>query len=333
MKSTLGELCSLEGVDEEHGSGHGADAAGDGGDGAGDFFDGFEVDVSSEAVADALAGVIDAVRADIDDDGAWADHVGGDEVAAAGGGDEDVGFAGNGGEVRGAGVCDGDGGIGTGGFGGKHEGEWAADESGATDDDNVLAGGVDVGAEEQLLDPGGGGRDEARRSLDEEAEAGRAEAVGVFQRAEGGVDDDVVDGARDGFLDDDAIDVIIGVEVLDDGEKLVLGGGGWERLSGAGHADFSAVALLEPNVGGGGGIVADEDSGEVWRTASGGDEGGNLGGDFSADLCGDRVAIDNVGGHGGSMSRGRTREASPARHSCAGRQASRRRAVERGLRM
>ena len=61
-----------DGVRHEHGDGHRADAAGDGGDGAalrGDFGEG---DVADEPVAFRRGGIVHAVDADVDDDGAVA---------------------------------------------------------------------------------------------------------------------------------------------------------------------------------------------------------------------------------------------------------------------
>ena len=84
----------LQRVVEEHGDGHGADAAGDGGDEGGHLAHAVEVDVPDEALALGAVGVRDAVDADVDDDGAWADHL-----------------AGEGGEVAGMGVAEGHGGV------------------------------------------------------------------------------------------------------------------------------------------------------------------------------------------------------------------------------
>jgi len=59
----------FHGVVEEHGDGHGTDAAGDGGDEGGLFGNRLEVDVADQAVAALAGGVVDAVDADVDDDG------------------------------------------------------------------------------------------------------------------------------------------------------------------------------------------------------------------------------------------------------------------------
>ena len=98
------EACGFEGIGDKHGDGHGADAAGDWGDGGAAWGDGGEVDIADDAVAVFGGWVGDAVDADVDDDGAVADEVSGDEFRAADGGDEDIGVAADGWEVAGAGV-------------------------------------------------------------------------------------------------------------------------------------------------------------------------------------------------------------------------------------
>jgi len=120
--------CSSYGVEEEHGDGHGADAAGDGGDEGGFFFDVFEIDVALEAVADFFGGVFDAIDAYVDNDSAGFNHVGGDGIARAGGGDDDIGAARVVGEIFCAGVADGDGGVAEGAFLDEDIGKGFADD-------------------------------------------------------------------------------------------------------------------------------------------------------------------------------------------------------------
>ena len=103
------EFGGAEGVAEEHSDGHGADAAGDGGDVRGFLFDGVEVDVAY-GFAGAI-GLLEAVDADVDDDDAFTDVVGGDEVRLADGDDDDVSGAAGGGRILGENVAEGDGGV------------------------------------------------------------------------------------------------------------------------------------------------------------------------------------------------------------------------------
>ncbi len=124
---SVDEFGGAEGVSEEHGDGHGADAAGDGGDAGGDFGDFFEVDVADGFFGDLAEGVgdSDAVDADVDDDGTGFDVVGSQQVWLADGDDDDVGAAAGGGGVAGVDVAEGDGGVAF----GEREGERAADDA------------------------------------------------------------------------------------------------------------------------------------------------------------------------------------------------------------
>ena len=78
--------------------------------------DGGELDVAYEAVAALLAGVFNAVDADVDDVDAVFDHVFGDEIGASDRGDEHVCLARDAWQVGGAGVADGHGGVAWAGF-------------------------------------------------------------------------------------------------------------------------------------------------------------------------------------------------------------------------
>ncbi len=85
-----GQIGGFQGVSEEHGDGHRADASGDGSDGRDFFGYGIEVYVANEAIAALSFGSVDAVDADVDDDGALADHIARDVERLSDGGDEDV---------------------------------------------------------------------------------------------------------------------------------------------------------------------------------------------------------------------------------------------------
>jgi hypothetical protein len=83
----------FQGVDQQHGDGHGAHAAGHRGDPAGHFLDAGKVHVAAE-----LAFVV-AVHAHVDHHGAGLDHVGGQHIALAHGGDDHIGLQRHGLEV------------------------------------------------------------------------------------------------------------------------------------------------------------------------------------------------------------------------------------------
>ena len=173
------EFGGAEGVAEEHGDGHGADAAGDGGDPTGDFGDFIEVDVADGFFGDFAEGVgdFDAVDADVDDHRARFDVVGAKEVGLADGDDDDVGVAGVGGGVLGVNVAEGDRGVAF----GEEEGEGAADDAGGADDGDFFAGEVEAGGVDEFDDGecGAGGDDGV--AIDDVADVGGVDAFDVFE--------------------------------------------------------------------------------------------------------------------------------------------------------
>src|SRR5690606_25705800 len=92
----------FQGVDQQHGDGHGADAAGHGRNRTGHFTRAFEVDVADQAA------VGEAVNTHVDHDSAGLDHVSRDHAGFAGGYYENIGAAGLGAEIACFGIADGD---------------------------------------------------------------------------------------------------------------------------------------------------------------------------------------------------------------------------------
>ncbi len=90
----------------------------------------------------------------------------------------------------------------------------------------------------------------------------RGDAVHVFVEGDAVEAGALVDLFGDGVLQENAADARVGVEVVDGGEEFGGGGGAWERDAEGFHADAAAGVAFHPDVGGGGGIVADEDGGE-----------------------------------------------------------------------
>ena len=224
-----GDTGGADGVGEEHGDGHGADAPGDLRDPSGDLGDACEVNVADEAPATFAGCVVDAVRADVDDGGARLHHLGGDGAGATGGNNEDVGGAGVGSEVGGAGVAEGDGGVRSDGFVREEDGEGAPDERGASDDDGVHPGGVDAGAGEEVHHAvGGAGDGAAGLATQEAAEVGGVEAVHVLCGVDGVEDGALVDVGGEGELLEDGVEAWVGIEAGDAPEEGVLGDAGGE---------------------------------------------------------------------------------------------------------
>ena len=93
------------GVVQEHGDGHGTNAARDGCDGARFFADGLIIDIADEAITRFFGFVVYAVDANIDDDCAILYHVGCDGVGMSRHHDEDIRLTGEVPEVARAGMA------------------------------------------------------------------------------------------------------------------------------------------------------------------------------------------------------------------------------------
>ena len=289
----MGTLAGVERVLHEHGDGHRAHAAGDGRDGFAERGHGVEVHVADDAVAGLLGGVRHAVDADVDDDCAGLDHVGGDEAGLADRGDDDVGQPDDSGQVFGARVGDGDGAVAT--LGEEQGGGGLADDERAADDDGVLTGGLDPGAAEEFDDASGRASGESARDfLDEATDALRAKAVDILVGRDAVEDFSLGEVLGQRGLDEDTMDRGVGVEGVEVGEELGLGDRLGKELERGLHADLGCGLLLLGHVGDRGGIVADADEGHV------GYDRGELSHallDFGEDLLGDGVSVDEA--HGG----------------------------------
>ena len=253
----LAEGGGFDGVGDEAGDGHGADAAGDGGDGTGDLGGLFEGDVAADVVLAVVAE--DAGGADVDDDGAGAYPAAADEAGLADGGDEDVGGLADGFDVAGVDV-----GLGDGGPVGEEEcGHGLADDVGVADDDGVGAGevGADGVDDHHAAERGAG--DEAVRALDEAACVDGMQAIDVFGGVDGGHDAERADVVGERELDEDAVDVVAEVEGLDEVEHAAFGGVGGNGDDLGEEACFFGALLLAANVDVAGGVVADDDDAQA----------------------------------------------------------------------
>ena len=210
----LRDPCCARDVVEQHRHGHRSDASWHRGDCAGDGCNCFEIDVSDQSVAAFARGIVDAIDADIDHGGASMNHIGGDRVGPAGRGDENVGLPCDGWKVGGVGVADGDGGVRSLSLLRQHRRQRHADEPAASDDHNVLAARVGAATHEQLLDAVRSRRQVALAALQDAALIGRMQAVDILEwidPVEQGVGVDAF-GRRQ--LQNDAVDIEVGVEQL-----------------------------------------------------------------------------------------------------------------------
>ena len=125
---------------------HRAGTAGHRGDGTGDRLHGVEVDIA----LDAVGGAADAY---VEDSSARLDELSGDETGHTHGSDDDVGLLADRGQVARTAVGKRRRGIAA--FAAKQENLGQPDERGATDDDRLLAGGLDAWRSIRRITPSG----------------------------------------------------------------------------------------------------------------------------------------------------------------------------------
>ena len=277
------EARGFDGVAHEHGDGHGADATGDGCERAGGV-DGVGMDVADEGAAfgaelfkaiwevvkEALGftGVGDAVGADINDGGVGLDPIGFHVGGFAYGGDDDIGAAEDIGEVTRFGMANRDGGVGV----HKEKSHGFANDIAAAEDGGVGAFDLDFVAAQDFHAAGGVAGDQAGTSANEAAEVDGMEAVHIF----GGIDgfEDALGihlrGKRE--LDQDTVDVVVAIQIFDDGEHFESAYRGSRGDESTGKADLFAGGDFAFHVELRGGIFADEDGGEAGTNAGGGEE-------------------------------------------------------------
>jgi len=297
----------FDGVAHEHGDGHGADAAGDGSEGAGNVDRG-GMDVADEGAAfgakfcEAVGEVLkkalgffrvgDAIGANVDDGSAGLDPAGLHEAGFAHGGDDDISAADNIGEIARLGMADGDGGVGV----HEEKGHGLANDVAASEDDGVGAFERDSVAAQNFHAAGGSAGDQAGTSADEAAEVDGMEAVHVFGGIDGFEDALSVDLRRKGELNENAVNVVVAIEVFDDSEQIESGHGGWRREEGAGEAELFAGGDFAFDVELRSGIFADEDGSEAGTNASGRKQPYFIA-QFGEDLVADFSAVEDACGH------------------------------------
>ena len=141
------------------------------------------------------------------------------------------------------------------------------DQVGAADDHRLLAGRIDARRGEQLHDPLRRARHEARFATGEAAGADRREPVHVLVRVEGVDDRGGVDLIGKRQLDEDAVDLVRGVELPNEVEQLVLGDGPLRLAVDRPDPDLLAGLALAAHVDRGRGVVADQHRRQSGRAA------------------------------------------------------------------
>src|SRR5216683_3216697 len=196
----------------------------------------------------------DAVGAHIDDRGAGLDPVGFNIAGFAYGGDDDIGAAEELRQVARFGMADRDGGVGV----HEEKGHGFADDVAAAEDHGIGAFDLDFVALQNFHAAGGSAGDQAGASADEAAEIDGMETVHVFGGINGFQNALGIDLRGKRKLDEDAVDVVVAIQVFDDGEQIEGGHGGWRREERAGEAELFAGGNLALDVELRGGILADE---------------------------------------------------------------------------
>ena len=237
-------------------------------------------------------GVRNAVGADVNDCGTGPDPVRFHVAGFAHGGDEDIGAAEDIGQVASFGMADGDGGVGM----HEEEGHGLADDVAAAEDDGVCAFDFDFVAAKKFHAAGGGAGDQAGAAADEATEIDGMKTVHVFCGIDGLQNTLGIHLGRERKLDKNAVDVVVAIQVFDDGEEIEGGHGGRRREERAGEAELLAGGDLAFDVELRGGIFSDEDRREAWANAGRGEQP-----DFvtqlGENLVADSLAIQGACGH------------------------------------
>ncbi len=191
-------------------------------------------------------------------------------------------------------MADGDGAVGAGFFLEGEQGDGLADEKRAAEDDDMFAFEFGAGAGQEFHDAGGGAGNKAGVVvLGDLAEVHRAQAIDVLGGREAPEDFEFIDLLRHGGLNQDAVNPVIGVEVVDELFELGLGDGDGRKDDATLDADLGGGLLLFLHVGDGGRVLADAHEGEAGFATG---EGGDLGLEFGDDGGGDGVAVDELHG-------------------------------------
>jgi hypothetical protein len=155
---------------------------------------------------------------------------------------------------------------------------------------------LDVVAAKNFHAARGSAGNEAGTAADEAAEIDGMKAVDVLGRIDGFEDALGVHLWRKRELDEDAVNVIIAVEILDDGEEIKSAGGGRRREEGAGKADFRAGGDFAFDIELRCGVFSYKDSGEA-GTNTGCSENADFVFQFGENLVADFCAIEDARGH------------------------------------
>jgi hypothetical protein len=186
--------------------------------------------------------------------------------------------------------------VGPGGFLHHECGERLPHDVRAAHDDDLRPRGLHGRTNEQLLDPCRRGRRYERDAHEQLPKVARVEAVRVLVGVDEAQDRGFVDVGREWDLDEDPMHLLVVVQAGEEGQQLLLRRAGAQVMVPGADPDLGACLVFRGDVDLRGGIVADEDRGEA-RGDAGGGERPDPPGDLRADLCGYRLAVDDLGAH------------------------------------
>jgi len=286
------QIGAAEGVFEEHGDGHGTDAAGDRGDPGGFAFGGLEIDVADGFFC--AIGRCDTVNADVDDDRAFADVLGGDQIGLANGDDEHLGALSVTLQIFGGDVAEGDGGH----LLGEEQGDGLAGDFRCADDDGLRAAQGMAGGLDQLDDSAGGAGGDEGVAVNDVADVGGVDAFDILYGVNLVLELGWIEMLRDGKIEHNAGDGGIVVQFFDGSGDALEGGISREgdQLVVDSHSAAGFALALGVELAGGSG--ADEHGGEM-NGAAGAQDLGDAILHILASAGSDCIAIDDDCGHWG----------------------------------
>ena len=294
-------------VAHEHGDGHGADAAGNGRERASGV-NGIRMNVANERAAfsaellEPLREIVEealsfgsighAISANINDGGGGHDPFGLHEAGFAHGGHDDVWAAHDAGKIARFRMADSDCGVGV------HEQKrhGLANDVAASENDGVGALDLDIVAAQDFHAAGRSASDESRATADEAAEIHRMKAVHVFGRIDGFKDALGVYLWRKRKLHEDAVHIVVAIQVFDNGEQVQSRGGSGRREERAGEADFFACGDLAFDIKLRSGVFSHENGSKTRAHARRGKEA-NFVFEFGKDLVSDFRAVEDAHSH------------------------------------
>ncbi len=315
---TCGDLCTAKAcgfhsVAHKHGDGHGADAAGHRGEKAGGvngvgmnvanqdtafFAEFFQTRKRVVQQASGFRGIGNFVGAHIDDGGAGADPVGLNETRFAHGGNQNIGAAHDFGKIARFGMANGDGGV------CMHEEKrhGFADDITSAKDNGVGAFDGDLVATQNFHAAGGSAGDESGTTGDELAEIDRVEAIDVFRRSNRFKDAFGIDLGGKRKLNQDAVNIVVIVQVGDELKHVVGGSVGWRKVKPMGHAELLAGSDFVFDINVGGGILTNENRSKAGTNALG-VKAGDVLFELRENFVANFQAIEDLRGHGKSITR------------------------------